>query len=63
MFGWFKRRSVGTIVLIDDQEAYDKQMIIKKKLGFPGTSGSGDWLRLHEILKEHEDRIAKLEEK
>jgi hypothetical protein len=50
----------------DRQERIDamraEQFSIQLELGFDINDSVQEWLRLHQILKDHEDRIKKLED-
>jgi len=41
----------------------NKQRELMAELGFDPGDDEQNWLRLHEILKDHEDRISELEER
>jgi len=63
-----KERSSSRLVLVDPdrQERIDamraEQFSIQLELGFDINDSVQEWLRLHQILKDHEDRIKKLED-
>lgn len=40
-----------------------EQLCIQRELGFDPNDSTQGWLRLHQLLKSHEDRIAALEAK
>ena len=40
-----------------------EQTAIQRELGFDPDDSTQGWLRLHQLLKSHEDRIAALEAK
>ncbi len=69
MWGFFKRKSRPTAVLVVDHDAVerqrmkDKQRDLQRKLGISAYDDVQSWLRLHEILSDYEDRIAALEGK
>jgi len=63
-----KERSKSRLVLVerDRQERVKamaaEQFSIQLELGFDINDSAQKWLRLHQILKDHEDRIKKLED-
>jgi hypothetical protein len=63
-----KERSSSRLVLVDpDRQERVKAMLaeqtnIQLELGFDPNDSTHGWLRLHQILKDHEDRIKKLED-
>jgi len=62
-----KERSNSRVVLVErDRQERVKAMLaeqtsIQLELGFDIADSVHGWLRLHQILKDHEDRIKKLE--
>jgi hypothetical protein len=45
-----------------EQEAmFKEQQVIKNALGFEHGNDHQNWLRLHQILLDHEERLKKLE--
>lgn len=62
-----KARSSSRVVLVErDRQERVKAMLaeqtsIQLELGFDINDSVHGWLRLHQILKDHEDRIKKLE--
>jgi hypothetical protein len=45
-----------------EQEAmYKEQLVIQRQLGFEQGDGAQNWLRLHQILLDYEDRLKHLE--
>ena len=69
MFGWFKKREKPRLMIveIDDVERgridamQDEQRRLQQELGIVTGDDAQSWLRLHQILKDHEDRIKALE--
>ena len=67
MIGWIKERlfrkeePATTIVVMDDRQR--EQLAIQQELGFDPCDSVQSWLRLHQLLKSHEDRITALEKK
>jgi hypothetical protein len=63
-----KERSSSRLVLVErDRQERVKAMLaeqtsIQLELGFDIDDSVHGWLRLHQILKDHEDRIKKLED-
>lgn len=44
-----------------DERRQIEQSAIQRELGIDQCDGTQAWLRLHQLLKSHEDRIAALE--
>lgn len=71
MFGWFKKREQPRLTIVGvnnaDRERAHKmrveQLTIQQELGFDPDDDAQSWLRLHQILKHHEERIKALEGK
>ena len=74
MFGWFKKKRDLRLVIItaeedsmDDtyhqrlSEMREKQEQLMEKMGFVHGDDHHNWLRLHEILFDHEGRIRSIE--
>lgn len=69
MFGWFKKREKPRLVIVDTDDAErgridamrDEQRKLQRELGFDPFDDVQSWLRLHQILKDHEDRLKALE--
>lgn len=72
MFGWFKKRKKPRLIVVGgneytavkearDREMRHQQTMIQHELGFKPDDGVQSWLRLHQILKDHDDRIKALE--
>ena len=47
----------------EQQEMYDEQLEIQQELGMERGDNHQNWLRLHQILLDHENRIKTLEGK
>jgi hypothetical protein len=62
-----KERSSSPLVLVDPDRQervaamLAEQISIQLGFGFDINDSAHGWLRLHQILKDHEDRINKLE--
>jgi lipase chaperone LimK len=74
MFGWLKRRKnearvvlVGSTPSAEERERQHRmrveQLTIQQELGFNAEDDTQSWLRLHQLLKSHEERITALEKK
>ena len=72
MFGWLKRRKnearvvlVGSTPSAEERERQHRmrveQLTLQHELGFNPDDDTQSWLRLHQILKDHETRITALE--
>jgi len=69
MLGWFKKREQPRLTIVgvndEDRERAHKmrveQLTIQQELGFDPDDNAQSWLRLHQILKDHEDRLKALE--
>lgn len=72
MFGWFKKREkprrmvVGVSDYTAAKEARDREMrhqqtLIQQEFGIVTGDDAQSWLRLHQILEDHDDRIKALE--
>jgi len=67
MIGWIKERlfrkeePATTVVVMDDR--LREQLAIQQELGLDPYDSVQAWLRLHQLLKSHEDRITALERK
>lgn len=72
---WLKKRWAKEFAAAEQERAERKaqrdldearniqQRAIQKELGIHGWDESQAWLRLHQLLKSHEDRITALESK
>jgi len=47
----------------EQEEMYQEQLRIRDKLGFERGDDTKNWLRLHQILLSHEERLKALEGK
>jgi hypothetical protein len=47
----------------EQQEMYDEQLEIQQELGMERGDNVQNWLRLHQIMLDHENRIKTLEGK
>jgi len=47
----------------EQQEMYDEQLEIQQELGMERGDNVQNWLRLHQIMLDHENRIKALEGK
>lgn len=72
MFGWFKKRETPRLVVVarrdpirEEQERVMRMRMenLQERLGFHPDDDIQRWLRLHEILMDHEERIKQLERK
>jgi len=72
MFNLFKKTPTPKLVITtstsDPEEDRRKAMLaeqeaIQRELGIDSWDVTQSWLRLHQLLKSHEDRIAELEKK
>lgn len=74
MFGWFKKREKPRLMVVGgndytaakearDREMRHQQTMIQYELGFEPGDDVQSWLRLHQILKDHDDRLKALEGK
>jgi len=64
MIDWLRKKLFGretAVVFIDERP--DEQLAIQRELGISTEDHGQAWLRLHQLLKSHEDRIAALERK
>lgn len=62
MIDWLWKKLFGretAIVLIDPRP--EEQLAIQRELGISTEDHEQAWLRLHQLLKSHEDRITALE--
>jgi hypothetical protein len=64
---WKKIRKFEEHFVDPDRQERVKAMLaeqtgIQLELGFDPNDSTHGWLRLHQILKDHEDRIKKLED-
>lgn len=64
---WKKIRNPVKVYIADrkreEEEARmrERQLMLQHAMGFDPTDQTQCWMRLHEILMEHENRISKLE--
>lgn len=64
---WKKIRNPVRAYIVDrkreEEEARmrERQLMLQHAMGFDPTDTTQCWMRLHEILMEHENRISKLE--
>ena len=72
MFNLFKKTSTPKLVITTSaadpekdrqKKMYEEQLALQKELGIEEGNNAQGWLRLHQILKSHEDRITALEKK
>jgi lipase chaperone LimK len=78
MFGWSKRRkakqeeagrmdAARDTISAEERERQHRmrveQLTIQQELGFNAEDDTQSWLRLHQLLKSHEERITALEKK
>ena len=72
MFNLFKKTSTPKLVIAEkpsdpeedrQNKMYEEQLALQKELGIEEGNNAQGWLRLHQILKSHADRIAALEKK
>jgi hypothetical protein len=70
MINWLWKKMFGdeprlVVVQADEREEamLQEQMTIQRELGFDPHDNTQGWLRLHQLLKSHEDRITALEGK
>lgn len=47
----------------EQEEMFQEQLRIKDALGFERGNDTQNWLRMHQILLDHENRLTALEEK
>lgn len=62
MIAWLRRKLFGERVALVDHRT-EEQLAIQRELGISTENGQQAWLRLHQLLKSHEDRITKMEGK
>lgn len=70
MIDWLWKKLFGegpTIVAVEFDERQKamrrEQLAIQRELGFDPYDDAQAWLRLHQLLKDHEDRIKALEDR
>jgi hypothetical protein len=68
MLNFFRKNKVEPKIHIlirspREMEMEAEQKAIQLELGFDASDTTQSWLRLHQILKSHEDRIKQLEAK
>lgn len=62
MIGWLWQKLFGReVVVVFTDERPEEQLAIQRELGISTEDSSQAWLRLHQLLKSHEDRITALE--
>ena len=62
LFGEDQRRVYIEIGRTPEQEAmFQEQLEIQQELGMEHGNDHQNWLRLHQILLDHDDRLKKLE--
>lgn len=73
MFDWFKRKQDRPRLVIvtgpsesaaQREVAHNRrveQLLIQQELGIDAEDDTQAWLRLHQLLKDHEDRLRALE--
>ncbi len=69
MINWLWKKLFGegpTIIVVEADERQNamrrEQLAIQSELGFDPDDSTQAWLRLHQLLKDHEDRIKALED-
>ena len=68
---WLKKRRDEELAVAEHQRGErelersrrEQELAIQVELGIHGFDPSQAWLRLHQLLKSHEDRIAALEKR